>query len=79
MKSHKVIKQKQTSAEFKSQQARDFGRRALVNAYKSMFPAIPITVIKEPAFIPLADNTPNPYGKIAPPNTPASTVRKVNK
>lgn len=75
MKSHKVTKHKQTPAEFKDQQAGDFDRRAIANSYKSMFPAIPITVIKEPVFIPLADKTPNPHGNVVPPNTPISGVR----
>lgn len=71
------MKKHQTSDEFKAQQAKDFATRAKVNMYKNLFTKV--EVHKEPRFIKLADDTPNPHGKIVPPNTPASTVRKVNK
>jgi len=35
-----------------------------------MFTPLSVVVVKEPRFIKLADNTPNPHGLIAPPNSP---------
>ncbi len=67
------MKKHTTPQEFRDRQARDFGRRAVVNAYRSMF--VTATVAKEPIFIKLADDTPNPHGNVAPPNTPVNGVR----
>jgi hypothetical protein len=45
-----------------------------VGLYGSAFQ--PYVKGKEPRFIKLADDTPNPHGNIAPPNTPTNRGKK---
>ena len=50
-------------------------RNELVLLKLKMFP--PAVIRNEPRVIALADNTPNPHGKIVPPNSPVTPGRKL--